>query len=222
MSDPATTEDGMLIRVWCAPDVHIVRIAEDIVVLDVRADHYSCLVDAAALVKPRGDGSINVADSETARELVAAGVAVLHATPARAPFVAPSRDLVAAKPPSRILYLQAAVALSLAAVRFRGRPLTSLIEPVARRPASRPVPESRIAALVAAARSARAWVPFEGECLKRAFQLRCFLAEHGIAADWVFGVRTWPFAAHCWLQIGDLVVGDRVERVRLYAPILKV
>lgn len=222
MSDPATTEDAMSIRVWCAPDVHVARVAEDIVVLDVRADHYSCLVDAAAQVNPGGDGSLNVADSETARELVAAGVAILHAPPARAPFVTPSRDLMAAEPPGLSLRLHAAVALSLAAVRFRGRPLTSLIEPVARRPVSRPVPEARIAALVAAARSARAWVPFEGECLKRAFQLRCFLAEQGIAADWVFGVRTWPFAAHCWLQIGDLVVGDRVERVRLYAPILKV
>ena len=42
----------------------------------------------------------------------------------------------------------------------------------------------------------------------------------GIATQWLFGVRTWPFAAHCWLQIGNLVVGDRLERVRFYTPIL--
>ena len=42
------------------------------------------------------------------------------------------------------------------------------------------------------------------------------------AAVWVFGVRTWPFSAHCWLQIGDAVLDDDPERVGIYPPILAV
>jgi len=75
--------------------------------------------------------------------------------------------------------------------------------------------------LVGAARIVRPWVPSEGECLQRAFQLRRLLARRGIAVDWVFGVRTWPFGAHCWLQSGDMLVGDRLERVGRYTPIMR-
>jgi hypothetical protein len=82
--------------------------------------------------------------------------------------------------------------------------------------------ENDLHALLAAARRARPWLPFEGECLQRTFLLRYFLARSGVATDWVFGVRTWPFSAHCWLQIGDLVVGDRLERVQRFTPIMKV
>jgi hypothetical protein len=36
----------------------------------------------------------------------------------------------------------------------------------------------------------------------------------------VFGVRTWPFHAHCWLQCDDVVLDDQADRVAAYAPIL--
>jgi hypothetical protein len=49
-----------------------------------------------------------------------------------------------------------------------------------------------------------------------------FLAARGLAADWVFGVRTWPFSAHCWVQAGGIVLNDTVERVAPYRQILRV
>lgn len=57
-------------------------------------------------------------------------------------------------------------------------------------------------------------------CLHDALTLVTFLAAEGIAAHWVIGVRTRPFGAHAWAQIGDIVLNDQHEQVRRYAPIL--
>ncbi|NJO12382.1 MAG: lasso peptide biosynthesis B2 protein [Gammaproteobacteria bacterium] len=49
-----------------------------------------------------------------------------------------------------------------------------------------------------------------------------FLATRGYYPAWVFGVRTAPFQAHCWVQLGGLVLNDTVEHVRGFTPILVV
>jgi hypothetical protein len=36
----------------------------------------------------------------------------------------------------------------------------------------------------------------------------------------VFGVRTWPFHAHCWLQVEDVVLDDHHERIGAYTPLM--
>ena len=43
----------------------------------------------------------------------------------------------------------------------------------------------------------------------------------GVALDFVIGVRAAPFAAHCWVQQGGLVVNDTLERVRPFTPIAR-
>ena len=52
--------------------------------------------------------------------------------------------------------------------------------------------------------------------------LRRFLHRRGLDAAWVFGARTWPFAAHCWLQVGDVVINDRIDHVDRFAPVMVV
>ncbi len=59
-------------------------------------------------------------------------------------------------------------------------------------------------------------------CLHDSLCLVRFLAMEKIAADWVIGVRTRPFAAHSWVQRGSLVLNDLHENVRAYEPILVV
>ena len=66
------------------------------------------------------------------------------------------------------------------------------------------------------------WLPMPRKCLVRSFVLLRFLQRSGLNARWVFGVRTWPFAAHCWLQLEDTVLDDLVERLAAYEPILAV
>jgi Transglutaminase-like superfamily len=65
-------------------------------------------------------------------------------------------------------------------------------------------------------------VPAQGECLFRSFMLLAFLRSKGFDATWVFGVRTWPFQAHCWLQVGEVVVDDAVDRISPFTPILGI
>jgi hypothetical protein len=60
------------------------------------------------------------------------------------------------------------------------------------------------------------------ECLYDSLALLEFLARYGIYPDWVFGVQTRPFAAHCWVQHGDVVFNDTVEHVSGYTPIMVV
>jgi hypothetical protein len=60
------------------------------------------------------------------------------------------------------------------------------------------------------------------ECLYDSLALLEFLARYGIYPDWVFGVQTRPFAAHCWVQHGDVVFNDTVEHVTGYTPIMVV
>ena len=70
--------------------------------------------------------------------------------------------------------------------------------------------------------NARPWYPHDYLCLFDSLALVRYLATQGINARWVFGVREDPFAAHCWVQHGDLILNDHLDRVKTYAPIMIV
>lgn len=60
------------------------------------------------------------------------------------------------------------------------------------------------------------------KCLFETLALINFLLRYRIATTWVFGVQTGPFAAHCWVRHGDMVLNDTVHHVRDYTPIMTV
>jgi hypothetical protein len=60
------------------------------------------------------------------------------------------------------------------------------------------------------------------ECLYDSLALIEYLARHGVYPDWVFGVQTRPFNAHCWVQFGGVVFNDTVDHVSGYTPIMVV
>lgn len=69
---------------------------------------------------------------------------------------------------------------------------------------------------------ARPWVPISAVCLVDSLALMLFLGWRGCAATLVFGVEIPPFTAHAWVQSGDCVLNDAVERIVVYTPILAV
>ncbi len=212
----------MTVQLWCSDGVFLAQVREDIIVLDVNADSYACLVDAAGWLSVKADGSLEVADDATALALVAPGLAQMD-PPVRPRRVAapPSRELTPCPAVSTAEILRAGVRMAVATLAFRGRPFPLLIRSAQPSRSRRlPLDSLRLGRSVAAFRGALPWLPLEGECLQRSFQLRRLLFAHGVQADWIFGVRTWPFAAHCWLQIGDMVVGDSLARVKGYTPIM--
>ncbi|KTE78441.1 hypothetical protein ATE59_00950 [Sphingopyxis sp. A083] len=73
------------------------------------------------------------------------------------------------------------------------------------------------AALLRAAR----YLPAADQCLARGIAMKRLLFAHGCASILVFGV-TMPFAAHCWVQVGDTVLTDPLDIVLHYQPIFAI
>lgn len=209
-----------------SPHVHGVAIDQDLVLLDVEADAYFCLVDAAACVAVRAGGGVEVEDDEVRRTLMEAGL-IAPGVADEAPILTPPRrevepDLLARadrRTLSRLLRAAWIARRDLRACSFAG-----LLAWAAARPADRASPAPTPALMNEAARFAalRVWAPFDGACLARSYMALQYLRLCGHDAVWVIGVRTWPFTAHCWLQAGDVVLDDTAARVLPYRPILAV
>lgn len=68
----------------------------------------------------------------------------------------------------------------------------------------------------------RSLVPLAGKCLPDSLAFLQFAARRGHFPNLVFGVEAWPFAAHCWVQDGDVVLNDVVDHARSFSPILTI
>jgi hypothetical protein len=109
------------------------------------------------------------------------------------------------------------------------RPIQSIVDTVRDRKARRaarapePVDPARLRALVTAfARLRPLFYTLRSACLLDSLTLLHFLSAEGVHPDWVFGVKTEPFDAHCWVQQGEILLNDIPDRVRQYSPIMVV
>ncbi|MGH8294817.1 MAG: lasso peptide biosynthesis B2 protein [Steroidobacteraceae bacterium] len=109
------------------------------------------------------------------------------------------------------------------------RPIQSIVQAVRDRKARRAsrgrqdADPARLRALVTAFERLRPlFYTRRAACLLDSLTLLHFLSAEGIHPDWVFGVKTEPFDAHCWLQQDEAVLNDVPDRVRQYSPILIV
>jgi hypothetical protein len=108
------------------------------------------------------------------------------------------------------------------------RPIQSIVDTIRERKARRPrgaaeADPGRLRPLVTAfARLRPLFYTLRSACLLDSLTLLNFLGAEGIHPDWVFGVKTEPFDAHCWVQQGELLLNDIPDRVRQYSPILVV
>ena len=82
--------------------------------------------------------------------------------------------------------------------------------------------ESTIIDLFRVYRGLRPFYPRPYLCMFDSLSLVLFLASYDVYPQWVYGVKIEPFAAHCWVQAGGLVVNDIVDNVREYTPIMSV
>jgi hypothetical protein len=76
--------------------------------------------------------------------------------------------------------------------------------------------------VIAAFKNLRPLYPRPYLCLFDSLALLEFLASYGSFPRVVFGVVADPFQAHCWLQEGNVVLDDDLERVGRYKPILSM
>jgi hypothetical protein len=82
--------------------------------------------------------------------------------------------------------------------------------------------ERQLKALGMAFARARTFVPIAPRCLVDSLALYRMALSRSLTPTLVFGVRTNPFAAHCWLQSGAHVLTGTAEEARNYQPILVV
>lgn len=210
------------------PSLHLAAVRDDLIILDVEAGEYGCLTGLGSLAAHlASDGRLDLAQADVADWLLEAGVATHEAYPSERELPPPATDSCwrSQRPPVRSGDRRRfAAAFLSAAPRVWRAPFRRLVA-TARR--GRVIPQSAGVA-PALVRDAQVFdqlapfAPFQGECLFRAFMLLAYLRLAGRDATWVFGVRTYPFGAHCWLQAGDMLLNDALERVCAYTPILAI
>lgn len=217
-------------RLMLTEPVHAVMIDTDLVFLDIDADTYFCLPLPAGLARLDGE-RLETPDPLLGEELMAAGLArrdQVEAGPSRrAPPPPPSRTARRLLERSgdagvriRPAHLGALAAAIRAGVASRRQTFRQLIEAHTDIEGEGPVELDRLLSDIAVWRSLAPWLPLDGVCLFRSGMLSAFLRSLGHRPTWVFGVRTWPFQAHCWLQAEDIALDDEAERLCAFAPIL--
>ncbi|MFC3077827.1 lasso peptide biosynthesis B2 protein [Phenylobacterium terrae] len=176
-------------------------IGDDLVILDLAADRYDC--------------------AQAARRSAARPHASADAAAAGAPA-----DLEALPPGPDVLRPVEGLALILSLLDlvrlYPGRGLAGVLGAVERRRRAGPADPEAVLRIARAFRRLAIWLPISRKCLVRSFVLARLLQRCGHGCAWVVGVRTWPFAAHCWLQHGRVVLDDRPERLAPYAVIHQV
>lgn len=238
-------------RYSLADHVHVCVNDEHVVLLDLKRDRYWALEAAAtaplsgcvpgwpvkALDAPPAGSSDPEQAEQVAEGLLEQGILTdetpggKDATPVR--VVTPMRELLP-DDESRFTRVGAGTARTLVAaalsakLALRFRPFQSVVQRCSDRKRQagghpQPLDMERARELVAAFFRLRVFLfTSRSECLFDSLTLLNFLAHYGIFADWVFGVQARPFAAHCWVQLGEVVFNDTVEHVSGYTPIMAV
>jgi len=215
-----------------APRVSVCIVSDQAIFLDVARDRYFAVAGGAAeavraLLEQRA------ARKEELDRLVAAGLIETTETP-RPPSqrraITPVCSVVEQQHlgPAGGIGPLIEVATSLAKARrdLSGKPLASILDGVERQKKSMlTLPEESCVSRAAAAtahNAARRHLPFKPNCLPDSLALLAFLSHRRLTADLVFGVKLYPFSAHCWVQVEGVVLNDALDHVTLHTPILIV
>lgn len=95
----------------------------------------------------------------------------------------------------------------------------------ARRISERALPPPDMAKAISASATFAAsslWRSRMARCVSISLATLGWFAARDCHATMVVGVKLHPFEAHCWVQVGDLLVNDEVDQVRPFVPILAV
>jgi len=203
------------------------EVGDDLVFLDLARDKYFSLrgSDRAAFDRLRA-GEPN--DSEAMTRLAQTGLITQSAVltdigPTE--IDVPSSDLMAVE--GRVgprMVVSAAFALRWARRAMRPERIRGTVVDLAARKRAIGVPGAEAeATAIAAAYAASRWLnPVPPRCLIDALALDRILIRRRIVASLVFGVRTSPFHAHCWLQTPDTILTGSAAEARNFTPILAV
>lgn len=123
--------------------------------------------------------------------------------------------------PSRLLIWKAALSFLHVKFRLKRHAVGHLLAQLAR---SKPLPglapraDEPLNRLAVAFDRLRAWTG-EDQCLAMSLGYARIAYRLGYPVDIIFGIAPRPFSAHCWVQLGDRALNDRLSRVEVFTPV---
>jgi len=84
------------------------------------------------------------------------------------------------------------------------------------------VEPSSLADLVRGFQRGMRYYPAKRRCVQDSLALMTCLWRRHFDAELYFGVRLDPFAAHCWVQSGDLLLTDPAASVAEFSPVFRL
>lgn len=199
--------------------------------LDVNADRYfglpakcqsafSCLVENGA-----------VPDANVAALAPLTAAKLLVPTDIPGPFPAPTRvpevrdsilDLIDARP-SPWQFIRAWLCQAEAKQDLSRMPLSQILAKLSNKKArigqhSTPPSHKTVAAFL----ETSIVMQSHDQCLRRSIAMVNYLAHYTCNPLFVIGVRNNPFEAHAWVQFGEMVLNDDVEKIGRFTPILAI
>lgn len=201
-----------------------VVIGSDAILLDVRADRYHAMVGAAA----DKDGPIPLPETgqhlvpEAWTALIEAGLAFRGSGRGFSNLHRPEHALVLSKDICQRSTLRDSVDLVVAIMTARWRMRRGL--PCRSYHPTRSAPDAAtltaLHSAMTALRRVRLFIPTPRRCLPASLITAVFLARRGVTTQIVFGVRSYPFEAHCWVEHDGVVVDDDLDKVCAFLPIV--
>lgn len=205
------------------PSVFAAVIGADLIVFDSAADRYHAL--PGAVCASRADGTDVGWDGPGLVPDAAAALSNVGLLNFEAPSPVPMLQHPTSSHPPKVnaerLHVLDAVRFGYAVLKMwlrlrKGRSCTTFSRS---RHGSDGVTSADLATVLARLRAMRLVLPSPRRCLPASMIASGFLRTHGFESDIVFGVRSHPFAAHCWIEAGGVVLDDDLDRVRAYTPI---
>ncbi|HEX2813695.1 MAG TPA: lasso peptide biosynthesis B2 protein [Sphingopyxis sp.] len=207
------------------PGLHYLRITDSYIFFDLLADRYFLLTNRSAEAFERfANGSPTRVDEDHLHRLGLTGEAQKGALPRGVPTVTAARSLVDTPLAGAGIFVTiASVAAQRRARRDLGRhPLAQILSDISCAQHELPLAGDKACRDVAGAfQRAKRYVSGADQCLPRGIAMKRMMARQGQTVSLVFGV-TMPFAAHSWVQAGNLVLTDPLDIVLHYQPIFAV
>lgn len=197
-------------------DLRVCRIGTRFVFLDLLKSRYFLLEGlAAGRFASFCDGQANEEDTDWLKEkhIVEPGQPVTHRPLPSSPT---GSIFDTALPRARPLLIAEALREQTVAYRLvRREPIAALLTA----PTASSFDLESCRAVAAACRAAARYRSAADQCLPNAYAMRQMLGRRGIAANIIIGVML-PFAAHCWLQAGDIVLSDPFGGIQNFHPLV--
>jgi Transglutaminase-like superfamily len=229
---------------FLSPHVHVCVAGKQVVLLDLERDKYLSMAHTHPIGRwvrgwpvPPPDSTATDAENGLLAKMIAQGLLVKDASTGKeaSPAVAEPPKLAMiehdlnTRPRTTLAQLwHVSTAYTTAKWALKRRPIKEVVQAIRLRKKAGGVSTSTldpgaVRPLVTAFAHLRPlFYTAKDACLLDSLTLVNFLASYDFFPQWVFGVKTDPFYAHCWVQQHDFVFNDTPDYVRGFSPILVV